>query len=61
MLSYIGYDISYAIKNSKKFDNLIFAYSCHFQSQKDKSQSRKNILKHIEIHFINILLTKFIK
>ena len=55
MLDYIGYDISLALLKNDFFKKLIFVYSSRYQS------NNKNINDIVELHFINIMLTKQIK
>jgi N-acetylmuramoyl-L-alanine amidase len=52
MLDFVGYDISYAILKNEFYQNLIYAYSSRYQLTK------KNIVSDVELHFINIMLTK---
>ena len=61
MLNYIGYDISLAIKNNLRFNQLILNYSNHFKFYKNNYYNNKYIFKVIELHFLNILLTKLKK
>ena len=55
MLDYIGYDITLALLKNESFQKLIFAYSSRY-----KLNSR-NIINTVELHFVNIMLTKEIK
>ena len=58
MLNYIGYDISLAIKNKIYFNQLIDAYSSHYKIYKNYYYNKKKIFDVIEVHFLNIILTK---
>jgi len=58
MLDYIGYDISLALINKSKFNQLIMIYSDRFRCYNRHTIIRKNIFQLIELHFLNILLTK---
>ena len=58
MLNFIGYDISLAIKNKIYFNQLIDAYSNHYKIYKNYYYNKKKIFSVIEIHFLNIILTK---
>ena len=58
MLNYIGYDISLAIKNKIYFNQLIDAYSSHYKIYKNYYYNKKKIFEIIEIHYLNIVLTK---
>ncbi|MDB4861092.1 N-acetylmuramoyl-L-alanine amidase [Alphaproteobacteria bacterium] len=58
MLSIIGYDTSLALKNKIYFDQLINAYSSHYRIYKNYYYNKKKIFDVIEIHFLNIILTK---
>ena len=55
MLDYIGYDISLALLENEFFKKLIFIYLGRHNLNK------KNINSSVELHFINIMLTKQIK
>ena len=61
MLSYIGYDISLASINKSSFKILIMNYVSRFNHYKNYNFNKKNIHNLIEIHFLNILLTKLKK
>ena len=61
MLNSIGYDIFPAFKNSKKYSQLINAYSLRNRIYKNYYYNKKNIEKVVEFHFLNMLLTKFKK
>ena len=52
MLDYIGYDISLALLKNEFFQKLIFVYASRYRLNK------KNIISTVELHFINIMLTK---
>ena len=52
MLDYVGYDISLALLKNYYFKKLISAYSSRYQL------NEKNIVSTVELHFINIMLTK---
>ena len=58
MLNFIGYDISLAIKNKIYFNQLIDAYSNHYRIYKNYYYNKKKIFDVIEVHFLNIILTK---
>lgn len=58
MLNFIGYDISLALKNKIYFDQLINAYSSHYRIYKNYYYNKKKIFDVIEVHFLNIILTK---
>ena len=58
MLDFIGYDVSLAIKNKIYFNQLIDAYSNHYKIYKNYYYNKKKIFDVIEIHFMNIILTK---
>ena len=58
MLSFIGYDISLAITNKIYFNQLIDAYSNHYKIYKNYYYNKKKIFDVIEVHFLNIILTK---
>ena len=58
MLNFIGYDISLAKKNRVYFNQLIDAYSNHFKIYKNHYYNKKKIFNVIELHFLNIILTK---
>ena len=55
MLDCIGYDISLSLLKKKYYEQLIFVYSSRYKSNK------KDITSTVELHFINIMLTKQIK
>ncbi len=61
MLAYIGYDVSLAHKTNHNFNKLILIYSHHFRLYKDYYYNKCKIFTVIQIHFINILLTKLKK
>ena len=61
MLDFIGYDTSLANINKLNFKQLIINYSNHFKYYKSNNLNKANILHIIELHFLNILLTKFKK
>ncbi len=61
MLSYIGYDISLSINNNLYFNQLILIYSSRFRYYKNYYYNKKKIFNVIELHFINVLLTKLKK
>jgi len=58
MLSFIGYDVSLAKKNTIYFNKLIEAYSNHYKIYKSQYYNKKKIFDVIELHFLNIVLTK---
>ena len=58
MLNFIGYDISLAIKNKIYFNQLINSYSNHYKIYKNYYYNKKKIFDVIEVHFLNIILTK---
>ena len=58
MLNFIGYDISLAKKNKIYFNQLIEAYSSHYKIYKNHYYNKKKIFDVIEVHFLNIFLTK---
>ena len=58
MLNFIGYDTSLALKNKIYFDQLINAYSSHYRIYKNYYYNKKKIFDVIEVHFLNIILTK---
>jgi N-acetyl-anhydromuramyl-L-alanine amidase AmpD len=58
MLNFIGYDISLAIKNKIYFNQLIVVYSNHHKIYKNYYYNKKKIFDVIELHFLNIILTK---
>ena len=58
MLNFIGYDISLAIRNKIYFNQLIDAYSNHYKIYKSNYYNKKKIFDVIELHFLNIILTK---
>ncbi|MDC0625186.1 N-acetylmuramoyl-L-alanine amidase [Alphaproteobacteria bacterium] len=58
MLNFIGYDTSLALKNKFYFDQLINAYSSHYRIYKNYYYNKKKIFYVIEVHFLNIILTK---
>ena len=55
MLDYLGYDISLALLKKEFFQKLISVYSSRYQLKNN------NLICHIELHFINSMLTKQIK
>ena len=58
MLNFIGYDTSLAQNNKIYFDQLINAYSSHYRIYKNHYYNKKKIFDVIEVHFLNIILTK---
>ena len=58
MLDYIGYDISLALINKSQFNQMIKIYSNRFKYYNKKPTTSNNIFQLIELHFLNILLTK---
>jgi N-acetyl-anhydromuramyl-L-alanine amidase AmpD len=58
MLNFIGYDVSLASKNKIYFNQLIDAYSNHYKIYKNHYYNKKKIFNVIELHFLNIVLTK---
>ena len=58
MLNFIGYDTSLALKNKIYFEQLINAYSSHYRLYKNYYYNKKKIFDVIEVHFLNIILTK---
>lgn len=61
ILNYIGYDVSLASSDKASFNQLILMYSNRFKYYKNYTLNKKNIFKVIEMHFLNILLTKLKK
>ena len=61
MLDYIGYDVSLAKKNNSDFNKILLIYSYRFKHFYKYSLNKKQIPELIEIHFLNILLTKLKK
>ena len=61
MLNFIGYDISLALKNRVNFKQLIYSYSIRYRYYKTNSHNLKRIIYVIELHFLNIILTKLKK
>ena len=61
MLNYIGYDTSSAEINRLNFNKIILIYSDRFRYYKNYIINKKNIYTVIELHFLNILLTKLKK
>ena len=58
MLDFIGYDVSQALKNKLHFNQLVLNYSNRFKYYKNYNYNKKEIFKVIELHFLNIVLTK---
>ena len=58
MLNFIGYDTSKASINNVHYKNLLLAYNNRFRYYKNLNYNYKNIFNVIELHLINILLTK---
>ena len=58
MLGFIGYDVSLALNNKMHFNQLVLNYSNRFKYYKSYNYNKKEIFKVIELHFLNILLTK---
>ena len=58
MLNFIGYDTSLAKKNKIYFAQLINAYSNHYKIYKNYYYNKKKIFDVIEVHLLNIILTK---
>ena len=58
MLDYIGYDISLALLKKKFFKNLMIAYLSRYHLNKNIIIDEKNLINNMQLHFINILLTK---
>jgi len=58
MLNFIGYDVSLASKNKNYFNQLIEAYFTHYKIYKNYYYNKKKIFDVIELHFLNIILTK---
>ena len=58
MLHIIGYDISLAKKNKIYYNQLINAYANHYRIYKNYYYNKKKIFDVIEVHFLNIILTK---
>ncbi len=61
MLYYIGYDISLANKSIVNFNKLILNYQNRYKFYNNNHYNKKKIYRVIELHFINILLTKLKK
>ena len=61
MLNYIGYDVSLALNNKLYFNQIILMYSYRYKYYKNTSYNKKNIFNVIQLHFLNIVLTKFKK
>ena len=61
ILDYIGYDVSLAKKNNSDFNKLLLIYSYRFQNFYKHLLNKKQLLELIEMHFLNILLTKLKK
>ncbi len=61
MLDIIGYDISMALKNKTYYNMLIEAYSSRHIFYKNFTYNNKEIFYVIQLHFMNILLTKLKK
>jgi N-acetyl-anhydromuramyl-L-alanine amidase AmpD len=60
LLGYIGYDVR-SLDNEYKINKILTAYNSRFKIYKNNSYNRKNILSVIELHFLNMLLTKLKK
>ena len=58
MLNYIGYDISLASNNKNFFNQLIINYCNRFSHNNSNNLISNKIFDMIELHFLNILLTK---
>ena len=61
MLNYIGYNTSLALKNKLYFNQLIKVYCNRYRFYKNYNYNKNNIFNVIEIHFLNIILTKLKK
>jgi len=61
MLNFIGYDISLALKSKFNFNQIIFNYCNRHKFYKNLTYNKKQIFNVIELHFLNILLTKLKK
>ena len=61
MLNYIGYDVSLALNNKLYYSQIILMYSYRYKYYKNTSYNKKNIFNVIQLHFLNIVLTKFKK
>ncbi len=61
MLNYLGYDISSAMLNKSSFNKLIMIYCSHYRYYKNYYYNKNKIFNVIELHFLNIILTKLKK
>ena len=61
MLNFIGFDTSLAEINQLQFNQIIKIYSDRYRFYKNDKTNRKNIFRVVELHFLNILLTKLKK
>lgn len=60
LLGYIGYDVR-NLDNEYKINKILTAYNSRYKIYKNINYNKKNILRIIELHFLNILLTKLKK
>ena len=61
MLSYIGYDITLALKKDFFFNMLLTAYASRYKYYSNYNYNKKNVDKIIKIHFLEMILTKLKK
>lgn len=61
MLNFIGYDISLAHKQKLHLDQLKINYCNRFRYYKNYNYNKSKVFYVIELHFLNILLTKLKK
>ncbi len=61
MLNYIGYDVSLAIKSNINLNKLLINYQNRYQMFNNRKYEIKQIDQVIQLHFINIILTKLKK
>jgi len=61
MLNFIGYDVKLAIKNKNYYNQLIISYSYRYKFYKNHKINLNKITYVIELHFLNIVLTKLKK
>ena len=58
MLSYIGYDVSLALKKDSFFNQLLAVYFSRYKNYSNFFYNKKNVDKIIKIHFLQMILTK---
>jgi len=58
MLSFIGYDISLALKKDSFFNQLLAVYASRYKYYSNYFYNKKNVDKIIRIHFLQMILTK---